>query len=269
MTREISAEIEVPGTPEEVWEAIATGPGISAWFVSTEIADGKLIQHHGGGFDDASEITASEPPRRFAYADDFQPSEDAEPSRVATEFLVEARSGDSCVVRVVQSGFGTGDAWERAIESFESGWPGALDDLRLYLTHFAGQPVAGFSIGRPLDVSREQGWPVLREALGLPGDAAVGDRVATHGTPPYGGTVARVSDGYLSFLLDEPGPGLGFLGAGGPGDAPVAFVRARYFGDHAAAIAAREETAWEEWFSRLQPARRDPATAPGHAAPRR
>jgi uncharacterized protein YndB with AHSA1/START domain len=269
MTREIRAEIEVPGTPEEVWEAIATGPGISAWFVSTEIADGKLIQHHGGGFDSTSEITASGPPRRFAYADDFQPGEDAEPSRVATEFLVEARWGDTCVVRVVQSGFGTGDAWERAIESFESGWPGALDDLRLYLTHFAGQPVAGFSIGRPLGVPREQAWPTLREALGLPEHAAVGDHVTTRGTPPYGGTVARVSDGYLSFVLDEPAPGLGFLGAGGPGDTPVAFVRARYFGDDAAAIAARVQDAWEEWFSRLQPARRDPATAPGHAAPRR
>src|SRR4029078_11001004 len=31
--RSVQVEVEVPGTPEEVWQAIATGPGISSWFV--------------------------------------------------------------------------------------------------------------------------------------------------------------------------------------------------------------------------------------------
>ena len=35
--RWVQAEVEVPGTPEEVWQAIATGPGISSWFVPTEL----------------------------------------------------------------------------------------------------------------------------------------------------------------------------------------------------------------------------------------
>ena len=39
--RSIQAEAEVPGTPEEVWQAIATGPGISSWFVPTEIQANK------------------------------------------------------------------------------------------------------------------------------------------------------------------------------------------------------------------------------------
>ena len=30
---EVSKEIEVDATPEEVWEAIATGPGIDSWFM--------------------------------------------------------------------------------------------------------------------------------------------------------------------------------------------------------------------------------------------
>ena len=34
--RYVQAEVEVPGTPEQVWQAIATGPGISSWFVPTE-----------------------------------------------------------------------------------------------------------------------------------------------------------------------------------------------------------------------------------------
>ncbi len=242
MTREISFEVEVPGTPEEVWEAIGTARGISGWFVSAEIAGGEMIQHHGNGYDLTSEIVASEPPRRFAYAEDFQPAEDAPSSRVATEFLVEARSGGTCVVRVVQSGFGTGDAWERAIESFTSGWPAALDDLRLYLTHFAGEPVAGFATGRPLDGT----WASVRPALGVPDDAAVGDRVVA---PHFAGTIARAGDGHVSLLLDAPGRGIGYLGAGGPGDQTFLFVRARLFGDDAPELAERTERAWDEWLS--------------------
>jgi hypothetical protein len=34
--RSVQVEVEVPGTPEEVWQAIATGPGISSWFVPAE-----------------------------------------------------------------------------------------------------------------------------------------------------------------------------------------------------------------------------------------
>ena len=43
--RSVQVEVEVPGTPEEVWQAIATGPGISSWFVPTafEERDGKPV----------------------------------------------------------------------------------------------------------------------------------------------------------------------------------------------------------------------------------
>ena len=34
--RKIEVEVEVPGTPEQVWEAIATGPGIAAWFAPAD-----------------------------------------------------------------------------------------------------------------------------------------------------------------------------------------------------------------------------------------
>jgi hypothetical protein len=33
--RSVQVEVEVPGTPEQVWQAIATGPGVSSWFVPT------------------------------------------------------------------------------------------------------------------------------------------------------------------------------------------------------------------------------------------
>ena len=37
--RSVEAEAEVPGSPEEVWRAIATGKGISSWFVPTTVEE--------------------------------------------------------------------------------------------------------------------------------------------------------------------------------------------------------------------------------------
>ena len=49
--RRMELEIEVPGTPEEVWEAIATGPGITSWLHPTEVEEregGELSFDMGG-----------------------------------------------------------------------------------------------------------------------------------------------------------------------------------------------------------------------------
>ena len=35
--RAIDLSVDVDGTAEEVWEAIATGPGVSSWFIPTRI----------------------------------------------------------------------------------------------------------------------------------------------------------------------------------------------------------------------------------------
>lgn len=91
--RWVQAEVEVPGTPEQVWQAIATGPGISSWFVPTDLeerAGGVTVSHFGPGMDSAATITAWEPPHRFAAegGDLGSPS-----PPLATEWIVEARSG--------------------------------------------------------------------------------------------------------------------------------------------------------------------------------
>jgi uncharacterized protein YndB with AHSA1/START domain len=95
--RYVQAEVEVPGTPEEVWQAIATGPGISSWFVPTEVEVGHdgvpatVRSHFGPGtsMDSLASVTAWEPPHRLAAEsrDDMGPSGPP----VATEWIVEAR----------------------------------------------------------------------------------------------------------------------------------------------------------------------------------
>src|SRR6185436_1047836 len=97
--RSVQVEVEVPGTPEEVWQAIATGPGVSAWFVPTEVVerDGKPVAikaNFGPGMESVASVTAWDPPRRFAAE-----SEGMAPNMppMATEWSVEARAGGVCV----------------------------------------------------------------------------------------------------------------------------------------------------------------------------
>ena len=102
--RSIQVEVEVPGTPEEVWQAIATGPGISSWFVPTEFEeqDGKPVAvklNFGPGMESRSVVTAWDPPRMFAKeASGWTPGcRRSRPSGAS-----KPAAGGVCVVRVVQ-----------------------------------------------------------------------------------------------------------------------------------------------------------------------
>jgi uncharacterized protein YndB with AHSA1/START domain len=251
--REIHAEIEVPGTPEQVWAAIATGPGITSWFMPARVdeREGGEIVHGDGGFSSRGRVIAWQPPHRFAYEEGEEVVGLDPEHPIATEWLVEARSGGTCVVRLVMSGFAPGDDFDKARESFSSGWRTALRDLRLYLTHFAGQDASPITAASTVQGrTRDDVWAQLTSALGVPADAAPGDRIEARSgaTTTLAGTVQEAEPGIVTLLLDAPTVGLGLIGAGGPGDDVFTFVRAHLFGDEASAIAARDEPAWQAWL---------------------
>lgn len=137
--RTIDLETEVPGTPEQVWEAIATGPGVTAWLHHTEIEErdgGRYAFDMGNGLNDSGVVSAWEPPRRFATSGVYwEPAEGGPAAQLATEWLIEARDGGTCIVRVVMSGFGSGTAWDNELEGMTQGMREALDSLR---SHLAG-----------------------------------------------------------------------------------------------------------------------------------
>ena len=136
--RTIDLSVEVDGTPDEVWTAIATGPGISSWFVATTVEEregGRTTSVFGPGPDMTvpGRVAAWEPPHRVLFAG-------AEGDEgLAFEWLVEARDGGSCVVRLVNSGFGSGAEWDAQYDGMEQGWRLFLKNLQLHLAHFRGQ----------------------------------------------------------------------------------------------------------------------------------
>lgn len=255
--RSIELEIEVPGTPEQVWEAIATGPGIEAWFVPAEVEEhegGKMAFDMGSGMEEGGVVTAWDPPRRFVGEEEW-PSEAGPPGRLATEWIVEARGGGTCVVRLGSSLFGSGN-WDDELEQMREGWQAFLRNLQLYLTHFPGERCSTILVTGAATGSLDEGWAALTGALGLD-DAAVGERTATTtaaGVPPLAGTVELAGDTWkfhrlLLPRLDEPAPGAAFLFVYEWQGECHPSIHAYLFGDDAAARAERDRPRWRAWMN--------------------
>jgi uncharacterized protein YndB with AHSA1/START domain len=148
---------EVFATPEEVWDAIATADGISAWMVPATLDPqiGGPVTFDLGGMVSHGVVTDYSPPRRFAYEEPWPISADAPiphdmaewfasinvslttvqeglaaVTPLATEFLIESASGGSCVIRVVSSSYGSGADWEHEFfAEMVAGWSELLDNL--------------------------------------------------------------------------------------------------------------------------------------------
>src|SRR5262245_34417282 len=261
--RSIQVEVEVPGTPEEVWQAIATGPGVSSWFVPTnfEFQDGKPVavkMNFGPGMEPRAVLTAWDPPRMLA-AESAGWTPDM-PS-IATQWSVEARAGGVCLVRVVNSLFASTDDWDDQLEGTESGWPGFFRILLIYLTHFRGQRSAIMQWIAPAAGTEAEAWETLTAALGLKGVSAGQRWTAPAGVPALSGVVEHVSQSPCNALLrlDKPGPGTAALGAvncGGPIMVTLSFY---LYGDHAAAAVAHETPLWQAWIQERFPMPTEPS----------
>ncbi|MCM0640063.1 SRPBCC family protein [Cellulomonas wangsupingiae] len=245
--------VEVPGTPEQVWEAIATAKGMSAWFLPTDIEEregGSLHVSMGPGMGSDGHVTGWEPPRRLVYEEDWAALMGKDPddlSPLTSEFVVEAQSGGTCVVRVTTSGFGTGADWEQEWwDDMGTTWRPSFDVLRLYLARFAGQEAAPLEVSASHAGDERTVWAALRGAFGL-GD--VGSTVEVRGAT---GTLESVGDRHAVIGLTAPVPGMLSVGVYGEGEGKAgAFVRGHLFSPDAAQYVRREGPGWQAWLQGL------------------
>lgn len=242
---EIRKEIEVDADPERIWEAIATGPGITSWFMPHEVepGEGGTVRLTVPGFEADATITAWEPGKRLAYRGPA-----AEDGTVhAFEYLIEARDGGSTVLRFVHSGM-LGDNWDDDFQdSTAHGWDMYLHTLAEYLEHFGGLPVAYVGVDAPPGTATDRAWPQLLAALGLEPSVTQGDHVRL--TPEGMQSIEGVADwvGPTFLGVRTPDALYRFHGRASIG-MPIAAGH-HLFGEDVDGEQAR--TAWETWFGRV------------------
>ncbi|MFJ9786750.1 SRPBCC domain-containing protein [Amycolatopsis sp. NPDC101161] len=227
---------EVDATPEQVWEAIATGPGVDSWFMGrneVEGGTGGVVRGAFGGYQPEYRIREWDPLEKLVYGSDPAP----DGRKIAYEFLIEGREGGSAVIRCVTSGFLPGDDWEDEFEAMTAGNALFFRTLVEYVTHFAGRtavPVTAF--GPPVG-DWPAAWARLGSALGLSSRPAIGDRVSLGGVVYAANdqTVGiRTADAMLRFMKGFHGPMVASHHLFAPGS-----------------DAEAEEKSWTDWLNRV------------------
>lgn len=251
--RSIQVEVEVPGTPEEVWEAIATGPGISSWFYPTDVEEsvgGVLAYHTGSKMDVPATVTVWDPPYRFRHeGKDCGP--DGPPT--ASEWTIEPRAGGRFLVRIVHSLFASTDDWDDQLDNFEAGWPCCFAVLRPYLAHFGGQRASIIRAMGTADGSAHDAWRALLAALEA-GGLSPGELWASSmaGVANFAGSVEESWSGRQTctvFRLDRPGPAIAAASTYKIGPRATVTLSIYFYGAGARAAAERHEKTLQAWMA--------------------
>ena len=251
-SRVIDLSVEVPGTVEEVWAAIATGPGIGSWFVRHELEErvgGSATMDFGDWGTDTATVTAFEPPHRIELT-----SHGDRP--LAYEWTVEARDGGTCVVRLVNSGFGPGADWDGDYDAMTQGWRTFLANLRAHRTYFAGRTAHPAAVNGWATGPHEHAWQELCRHTGVAPALRAGDPFSTGGdgtdpaVPVERGRVEEVltEPGALTayvVVLEEPVPGTAIVLAEGAGDRVLVGLQRYTYPD----AATRPAVSWEPFFA--------------------
>jgi hypothetical protein len=222
---EIRREVELPATPDEVWEAVATGPGTASWLFPEEPGPNDLVE--------------SDRPRRYAVRTEGEGG-----FFNAIEFVIEAREGGTAVLRYVHSGVFDDEGWDDQYDAVGSHTDFYLHTLGQYLEHFSPK-TATYVGGGPGGINGPEAsmtpdaFEKLKRELGA---SSEGDRVSV----PNGG-----GDGVVDYADDK------FLGVR-TSDALYRFFGRNAFGgpvgmsihDFAdGADAAAAERKWSGWLA--------------------
>jgi len=187
---EVREEITLDATPEQVWAAIATGPGVDSWFMGrSEIEQrvgGKSTMDFGG-FAMESTITAFEPLKHFATRSD--PDENG--GFMAFEYLIEGRGQGSTVLKFVHSGFLAQDDWQDEYDALKVGDGMYLRKLAIYVKHFAPRTASYSLMLQGPQVPNDKAWQEFTSVVG--GNTEPGDTVNVFG-----------KDGVVEFSRQRP-----------------------------------------------------------------
>ena len=200
---EVSEEITLDATPEQVWAAIATGPGIDSWFMGHSEIEPRLggdTSHSMFGELAHGTVTVYEPLKHFAYKSDETNGE-----FMAFEYLIEGREGGGTVLRFVHNGF-LGDDWEEQYDALKVGDRKYLEKLAAYVKHFPGRTsVHNMFQPGPKVADAKAVWAAFTAAFGLTAPVSAGATAYPKvGPSTAAGTVTHADEANGCLIVASP-----------------------------------------------------------------
>lgn len=245
----LELSVQVPGTVDEVWRAVATGPGMTSWYVPSTVEEregGATTSRFGEGDEMLipGRAVVWDPPRRVCF--DGGEEGIAHGMTMTFDWHVEPGDDGTQTVRFIQSGFDPSPEGQAMRAAMAAGWSLFLQNLQLHLEHFSGRDGLPMLPSATGNGTLADTWQRLTAAIGIPATPAVGDRVRAEGAdaPPLAGTVVGVDPWRISLLLDEPAQGTGFIAAEGVDGQMMTSVWLYVYGDDAPQIIERDSGRW-------------------------
>jgi hypothetical protein len=228
---EVQWEGELPGTPQEVWDAFTKHAAGWIWKIDYEPWVGGAERGLAGGM-----VTAWDPPRHFQTR-----AERPDGFHNALDYTLEPR-GDGTLLRYVHRGVLAED-YDRQLDACRQHTAFYNHSLGEYLRHFSGRDAAYVAADAP-EASARGGFAVVRRALGVAEGVAAGDpvRLTPAGLEPIDGVVDYATHAFLGVRsADALYRVYGREAWGGP-----VSVGHHLFAD--GADEAEEERAWSGWL---------------------
>lgn len=201
----LTRKIVLDATPAEVWDKIATGPGLSSWFVPHELEPrkgGLGRADFGGGTYAEGRVLVYEPGKRIVFGSERAARDIGAEPEPETGARMEFWIGDGAadpedfpggpfrglgdvrgrrlkpgrprtVLYFRQTGFP-----EEGQEVYEDGWDLNFYTLTQYFKHFRGRTALTTSAMTIAPVERKEAFATVAKALGVDGDADEGDKLA-------------------------------------------------------------------------------------------
>ena len=255
--RSVEAEVDIEATPEQVWQAIATGPGVASWFMNMESefderVGGEIRARMGDQMVPVGKITAWDPPNHFASEGDnaYGPGT----PKVGYEWTVEAKDGGSCRLRLVQTHFADDDAWDTQLGDAEAGWASFFHVLRNYVERHLGEPSAIVQGMGPVPGELDEAFTRLTSSLGIE-NVQLGARFecTTEGAPAFSGEIEDIVEGRnrrAMIRLESPHPGTAWVGVSPIAGNMTAIVSLYYYGEGAPEAGQRDNEAIASWLQK-------------------
>lgn len=152
-TREVSVEIEISASMDDVWEALTDANELTRWFpLEARVEPGPQGTVHlswGKDFEWNQRIEIWNPPGQLKtsyevrHTGEGAPGEvsdsiASEPVQIAIDYRLESRAGRTRL-RLVHSGFLTSSDWDDEYDGVRRGWGHELSSLRHYLERHQGR----------------------------------------------------------------------------------------------------------------------------------
>jgi uncharacterized protein YndB with AHSA1/START domain len=149
-TRATEITLVLDASLEDTWKALTDAGELTRWFplqADVEAGPGGAVAWRWHDqFAMISRIDDWQPPQRLRLVQDREPPHAADgaplagqsPTRLVIEFTLETHHGKTRL-RLIHSGFGSGDAWDDELEGVTNGWNYELRSLAHYLAHHRGR----------------------------------------------------------------------------------------------------------------------------------